>query len=204
MKYRVVGWASYDDSGIEDSKGSIGYAERNAIIDEIRKNGYLFSGWDHQESWDNCAPILNDGKRRCFSQRGWGGVMAEAYGYNEPYDYARFTFYESINPEKRNVPKGWFNPKKFTPEKNLSERFEVEVREEIYLQAQECNPFVLDDMDELRYLDGTDTLVLKCGTKSATYAVTDVDRSVCEEGEPLVSTRVKLIVTCKGSTIEKL
>ena len=64
MKYKVVGWTSYDGDDVPDSEGRIGYAECCAIIDAIKEHGYLFSGWDHQEMFD-CAPVLNDGKRRC-------------------------------------------------------------------------------------------------------------------------------------------
>ena len=96
MKYRVIGWTYYEDNDVLEKKGTIGFAERNAIIDEIRKHKYLFSGWHHQESWNGVVPILNDGKKRCYSQRGWGGVMAEAYGYMEDYDYSLFSFHQSI------------------------------------------------------------------------------------------------------------
>ena len=79
MKYKVIGWTYYDDNEILYSGNTIGFAERNAIIDEIRKHRYLFSGWHHQESWEGVVPVLNDGKKRCYSQRGWGGVMAKTY-----------------------------------------------------------------------------------------------------------------------------
>ena len=100
MKYRVVGWTYYDNSEIFNSGNTIGFAERNAIIDEIRKHKYLFTGWHHQESCEGVVPILNDGKKRCFSQRGWGGVMAEAYECMGNYDYASFSFHQSINKTK--------------------------------------------------------------------------------------------------------
>ena len=98
MKYKVIGWTYYENYEILDSNKTIGFAERNAIIDEIRKHKYLFSGWHHQESWDGVVPILNDGRKRCFSQRGWGGVMAEAYGEMGDFDYARYAFYDHANP----------------------------------------------------------------------------------------------------------
>ena len=41
MKYKVVGWADYDGMDVLSSKGTIGFAERNAIIDEIKKHKYL-------------------------------------------------------------------------------------------------------------------------------------------------------------------
>ena len=69
MKYKVIGWTYYDNSEILSSGNTIGFAERNAIIDEIRKHKYLFSGWQHQENWDGVVPILNDGKKRCSGDR---------------------------------------------------------------------------------------------------------------------------------------
>ena len=50
MKYKVIGWTYYDNNEVLDSGNTIGFAERNAIIDEIRKHKYLFTGWHHQES----------------------------------------------------------------------------------------------------------------------------------------------------------
>ena len=127
MKYRVIGWTNYDDESVPDKAGCLGFAERNAIIDDIRKNGYLFSGWDHQEMWD-CTPILNDGKKRCYSQRSWGGIMAEAYGDMGDYDYALYTFSESIKREKCVRPRG-FRLDGFTPETDLNEHFEIAVEQ---------------------------------------------------------------------------
>ena len=47
MKYKVIGWTNYENYDILDSKNTIGFAESNAIIAEIRKHKYLFSGWHH-------------------------------------------------------------------------------------------------------------------------------------------------------------
>lgn len=178
MKYRVVGWASYDDMSIEDSGNTIGFAERHAVIDDIKANGYLFSGYDHQEMWD-CAPVLNDGKKRCFSQRGWGGVMAEAHGYFGAYDYSLFSF--GINEEYAKRPKGDFSIWDFTPEENLAEHFEIAVSEEIFEFAKRENPFFLPDLEELRFIDAGDTLTLRFGEKTAEFKVTEIGRSPAEE-----------------------
>ena len=94
MKYKVIGWTYYDNEEILSQRGTIGFAERNAIIDEIRKHKYLFTGYDHQEGY-NTVPILNDGRARLFSQRGFGGLMAEAYNKNTE-DIIDFS--SNINP----------------------------------------------------------------------------------------------------------
>ena len=193
MKYKVVGWASYDDMSIEDSGNTIGFAERHAVIDDIKANGYLFSGYDHQEMCD-CAPVLNDGKRRCFSQRGWGGVMAEAHGYFGAYDSSLFAF--GINEEYAKRPKNYFFADSFTPEENLAEHFEIEVDESIFALAKTHNPFFLPDLDALRFIDAGDTLTLYCGEESLHFeAITDIDRESSEDCPCKIDTKYKIIVS---------
>lgn len=195
MKYRVVGWTSYDDADVEDSGNRIGFAEQNAIIDDIKAGGYLFSGYDHQELMD-CAPVLNDGKRRCFSQRGWGRVMAEAHGYFGAYDYSLFAF--GVNEDYAKRPNKYFIAEGFVPEENLAEHFELDVDESIFALAERCNPFCLPDLDSLRFIDAGDTVTLRSCGKSATFEVTDIGRSPSDEseGEPCkITTQYKIIVT---------
>ncbi len=175
MKYRVVGWTSYDGCEVSDKQGAIGFAERHAIIDDIQKNGYLFTGWDHQEMLD-CAPVLNDGKRRCFSQRGFGGLMAEAHAAFGEYDYAGFTFYESIDPSRKKLPKIGFDPEAFTPEENLAEEVVLTVPAELLFAAKAGSSVTFDDSPALRYLDAGDTLTLITDGEEVTLCVLDVDR----------------------------
>lgn len=176
MKYRVVGWTEYDGDDVPDTNGHIGYAECSAIVDDIKENSYLFSGWDHQESFC-CVPVLNDGKKRCFSQRGWGGIMAEAYGYTGPYDYSLFTFYESIDPEKVKKPRCGFCSCGFTPEVDLSECFSLAVDEAVFRRAEMDDPFRIDETEALRYLDVGDTLTLEFGNEALTLFVTGIERN---------------------------
>ncbi len=105
MKLRVIGWTYYDDPHFEEGENS--YAARSAIIADIKEHGYDFTGWHHEES-DRGAPVLNDGKIRRYSQRGWGGLMADVYGEVDPFAYSRhaFCFRESYDevrmpPEER-------------------------------------------------------------------------------------------------------
>ena len=190
MKYRVVGWTDYDGDDAPDSESPIGFAERHAIVDDIKKNGYLFSGWDHQERW-GCTPVLNDGKKRCFSQRGWGGVMAEAHGETEPYAYARYTFMESI--AKPVLPRGSYTPCYFTPETELAEHLSLAVDGETLARARGQNPILLPDAPALRYLDAGDTLTLTDDGDALTVLVTGVDRRPANE-EDGVSTSITLLV----------
>ena len=171
MKYRVVGWTDWESDRVPESEGTIGFAERNAIIDDIVKHGYSFSGYDHQEL-DCCAPVLNDGRKRCYSQRGWGGVMAEARGMTGDYDYAAFSF-DTCQGGKR--PCDEFDPYSFEAEDELNEEFSVEVDEGIFKRA-ERSPFYLEDLESLRYIDKGDVLTLTCGEEKMTYLVEDIDR----------------------------
>lgn len=170
MKLRVVGWTWYED---DFEQGERGWAARHAIIDDIKEHGYMFSGWSHQVC-DGCAPILNDGKIYCYSQRGWGSIMAEAYGYTDRMDYVRFAF--MIEPEEEIHPQQEFDEDEFTLEFDLNERFELEVSQDVFTAAESQCEIKLENLPELRYLDVGDTLALSCGNKSAEYAVVDVDR----------------------------
>ena len=159
MKLRVVGWTYYDDDWLP---GTRGWAARHAIIDEIKKRGYLFSGMAHQEG-DNCAPILNDGRIYCYSQRSWGSIMAEAHGCTGIMDYAKFAFI--VDPDKASFPQERIDENKFELELNLNERFEIEVEKSILESACKEHEITLDNLPALRYLDEGDTLCLLCGNK---------------------------------------
>ncbi|MBE6553812.1 MAG: hypothetical protein E7666_05655 [Ruminococcaceae bacterium] len=168
MKYRVVGWTDFDSETVDGIDGN-SFAERNAIIDEIRKNGYRFTGWDHQEM-QTCTPVLNDGKARYYSQRGWGSIMAEAH--ERVGDYAGYAFGSGSN-----MPCDEFDPARFTPENDLQETFTVDVEEDIFALAQKKNPFFMEDLPALRMIDRGDTLTLRCKDAQMTVLVTDIDRS---------------------------
>lgn len=201
MKYRVIGWTYYDNSEILSSGNTIGFAERNAIIDEIRKHKYLFSGWHHQESWNGVVPILNDGRKRCFSQRGWGGVMSEAYNHMESYDYALYSFNQSIDSSKLKFAPEYYDIEDFEPEVIENEDFKVEVSEALFNIAKTSNPFYLEDLDELRYIDSDDTITLSCNGEELYFVVKDIDRNIASKdlknSNELIKGRFKIIVTHK-------
>lgn len=50
----------------------------DVVIKDIRKNGYHFTGNDHQNA-DNGCPILDNKYKLCVSQRTWGGFIAKAF-----------------------------------------------------------------------------------------------------------------------------
>jgi len=208
MKYKVIGWTYYDNSDILSSGNTIGFAERNAIIDEIRKHKYLFTGWHHQESWDGVVPILNDGMKRCFSQRGWGGVMAEAYEQMGDFDYAGFTFYESLDSSEIKYAPELDYIKEEQVEAVENEHFIVEVNEGLFEIAKKSNPFYLEDLDELRYIDSNDMITLKCNNEELTFVVQEIDRCRTKVGSRTPKKYIKgeyeIIVKHKPESERKL
>ena len=168
MKWRIVGWTEYDDFTVECEDSS--YAVTNVVIDEIKKKGYCFSGWAHQELI-NGAPVFNDGKKRLFSARTFGGLMANAHGYKGPRDYSLFAF--QMRKEEMPPRTASFFADTFTPETDLNEEFVIEVSEEVLKKAMETGTFVCEERAELRYIDEGDTLTLKCGEKSYSKKVID-------------------------------
>ena len=172
MKLRVVGWMYYDDD-LESDSSWAGYM---AAVDDIKKHGYEFSGWSHQEC-QCCAPVLNNGKMLRYTQRGWGGLMAEAHGCTGRLDYTHYAFIiepEQLDSEIR--PTDEFDEDIFVPETDLNERFEQTVSQDIFDAAQNVGEIKLDNLPELRYLDIGDTLALVCGKNTAEFAVIDIDR----------------------------
>ena len=170
MKLRVVGWVYYDED-LEHGRG--GWAARHAIVDEIKRKGYMFSGWAHQKGY-RCAPVLNDGKIYCYSQRSWGSIMAEAHGYRGRMDYARFAF--MTDPDKEKRPGDEFDEDSFLPELNLNEKFELKVSDGALEAVRGVGKIKLDDLPYLRYRDEGDTLALTSGTRTQEFKVIDVDR----------------------------
>lgn len=186
MKYKVIGWTDYDDIFYDVEIGHASDAATQAIIDDIREHKYSFSGYDHQESVC-CVPVLNDGKKRLYTQRGFGGLMAEAHGYRGSMDYALFSYTARDargKKSRRGMPslKLQFNPEGFTPE-DITEDYTIEVGEEIYKQATEAGKIVIDDTPYIRFMDQGDRVTLVCGENSVTYTVHRVvkDKDLTED-----------------------
>ncbi len=102
MKLKVVGWTNYDDMHFEEGKNS--FASHEAIIRDIKAHGYDFTGWHHEEA-ENGAPVLNNGKIYRYSQRGWGAVMADAYGERDPHAYSLYAFSFGEHGDNVKMPK---------------------------------------------------------------------------------------------------
>ena len=183
MKIKVVGWTCYDFYDFPEGEQS--WAVRMAVVDEIKKNNYFFSGWDHQESLYG-APVFNDGKMRRFSQRGFADIMAEAHGDTGYMDYSLYMF--GIKPEALRLPKNKATKQSIVVEKNLAETFTLEVDEQffnsvptretldVFGHVVKKKGIKLPDLPELRYIAKGDTLVLTCQDKKATFLILNVDR----------------------------
>lgn len=176
MKYKVIGWTEWES---DVPSGEVTEAATQAIIDDIRENGYSFTGWDHQESM-NCTPVLNDGKKRLYSQRGFGGLMAEAYDHHGSMDYSRYAFRWDIssNPED-DYTDGMpplsrsFDPNAFIPE-DISEDYVIEVTKEQLDTAERERVLIIDDYPEIRFIDAGDRVTLKYQDISVQYEVKSV------------------------------
>lgn len=102
-KTEVVGWTDNDNEYFPDCK-NITEEVIDAIVADIRANGYLFGGDMHQSDSKPCTPVLSDGTKACFSWRGWGAVMAKAYSVKGKLSYMYAYMDELIKPEARSYP----------------------------------------------------------------------------------------------------
>lgn len=171
MKLRVVDWVDYDDDYPDGDIGS--WAARNAIIDDIRAHGYLFSGWAHQEG-AYCTPLLNDGKIYRYSQRGWGDVMAEAHGETDGMSYCNYAFMMDSKFETRPDFDPLFDDEFET---DLAETFRVQLSPAAFESARNERKITFADFETLRYIDKGDSIELTSGDESAKYLVADVCRT---------------------------
>ncbi|MBQ9103998.1 MAG: hypothetical protein IJY57_02795 [Clostridia bacterium] len=171
MKYKVIGWTFYEDSSFPNV--DLTFAARHAIVDEIKEKGYLFSGYDHQEA-SYGVPVLNDGKRRVCSQRGFGDIMAEAHGETDIFAYSRYAF--GINRSAIVAPKASVDLDAIKKKSQLCERFTLPLDKEKYDSAIETKTLVLDDLPLLRYLEKGDKITLVCDKEKITLKVIDANR----------------------------
>lgn len=101
----VVGWTEYDGDEFPDCE-DLDDEIYEAVAKDVRENGYLFGGDSHQDRY-GCCPVLSNGKKACFSWRGWGLVIAIAYDKrcnDGSYDYMVGYMDMMINPKKLKYP----------------------------------------------------------------------------------------------------
>ena len=204
MKIRVIGWTNYSDSRFEND--GVTYAEFEAIANDIRENGYMFTGMHHQ-GYKYCVPVLNDGKKRTFSERGFGKVMARGHDVYTSGGYVDYAFnwgYSSdelkMPGKEREIPDGYVpdNPE------DLYEEFEIEVSREDFDKARDEGVLSFNHDFKYRLMSGGDYLVVKCGPSVANYRISRYERRESHENptrerekEIFVAT-VKVELTPKG------
>ena len=81
---------------------------------------------------DSYCPVLNDGTYVLYSSRGWGDVMAKAYGLYDEYAYMNFYMDEHISPDKKKYPKGYPDDDFVVPKESLAETFVMHLRDDMF------------------------------------------------------------------------
>lgn len=177
MKLKVIGWVWYEDSLYDG--GEVDWAAYNAIVDDVKEHGYCFTGYHHQECFD-CAPVLNDGKIRRFSQRSWGGVMATVEGLKGKYAYSVYAFSSPFNenddfvmPRDRDVDESLIR----SPEE-LVDEYRVKIRIDALRRIEERGgKYKLPDLEEYRYMAVDDVIVFLNKGAEYRYRITHMEKN---------------------------
>lgn len=115
---KVIGWTKYDSLYEEyNGTGSDWGDVRQAVINEIRKNGYKFGGNYHQYGLFGC-PVMNDGKVFMVSMREWGQMMADVWGGT----YCDYAWQDNMKDDGGKVPSKHAEPKGKTIDEILAMR----------------------------------------------------------------------------------
>lgn len=180
-EWRVIGWTTgdwykyfYNDEPLPDEA-------YQAVVDDIREHGYLFTGEDYQDS-NYCTPVFNNYRMGNFSRRGFGGMMAEAHGHTDQYAYALYTDGWSIKEKKKKFPTGTKNKNipdapsiievsESVLERAIRETEEPKTDEVCYLSYVFNLPIELDESKGY-YFDGESvTLITPDGSKGETFTI---------------------------------
>ena len=128
-KHKVIGYTNTvygSDHFIPITTGNLTDEEYAAIIKDYRKNGYLYSGEDYQDSLFDCTPVLDNYRCVDFSRRGFGGLIARSKGDYSEMGYCHYTEQMFINHNDLKFPKGGLN-------KGITRQTgKIDIDEEIY------------------------------------------------------------------------
>lgn len=75
---KIVSWEKYDTEKYPGMEPPESWEAEQITIEEIKKHGYLFNGFYHQNGEHGC-PVFDNGKQFVASLRVWGGIMQEAH-----------------------------------------------------------------------------------------------------------------------------
>ena len=99
-KLRIVGWTNFE---CEYPSRNVEGSELREIVqligNECVKNGYCFSGQDHQNA-ETGVPVFSDGTCLRASMRAWGQIMAAIYSAVEGIELSYMDFYMDSYKEK--------------------------------------------------------------------------------------------------------
>lgn len=101
---KVTGWTYWGNEKYwpcDDLSSPEWEKARQAVIEEIRKNGCKLCGYSHQDPEVCGVPIIDEKYRFEVSMRSWGRIMAEAYGNMGMTDYCEWAW---DNPEPEVLP----------------------------------------------------------------------------------------------------
>lgn len=110
---KIVGWTEWDNPKYKEifpigSKCTEAEIEdvRKVIAEELKTNGYKFTG-DYHQNGDFGVPVFDNGEVFQCSQRMWGDIMAQAYpeeiDNSDGYGYIEWAWFP---PEPMVVPDG--------------------------------------------------------------------------------------------------
>ena len=101
---RIVGWTNFECEYPSRNVEGAGVREIVQLIgDEVVKNGYCFSGQEHQNALTG-VPVFSDGTCLRASMRAWGQIMAAIYSAVDDVNLSYMDFYidsykETVLPE---------------------------------------------------------------------------------------------------------
>ena len=100
---KIIGWTWYGNPDYVEMFpiGSVANTDwerkevEKIIIEELRNNGYRFTGDYHQDG-DFGVPIFDNGMVATFSKRQWGALMYKAYpddgNYEKGLEYTKWAW----------------------------------------------------------------------------------------------------------------
>lgn len=106
---KIIGWTHWDDLRFKEDTSTMeeDLERRRMISEELRKKGYKFNGYYHQDG-EFGVPVFDDGTTYQCTFRTWGGIMANAYpkevDNSDGYGYVAWAWYD---PDQRSVFPTW-------------------------------------------------------------------------------------------------
>lgn len=160
MNYQVVGWTYYDDDNFPDIE-EISIHLRDIIIEDIKKNHYLFTSWRHQEDFG--VPVLNTKEKVCFSRKGFAELMLEANGLDLD-DF--FSLANDIQVKGETLPDTFIvDEAMFKDKKELIETHKLNVLEDTFSLLKQKRVIDLDLASLIKVIDKGDFIIFKNNDK---------------------------------------